>query len=541
MAHNDGNEIILGDWMYDEKEEPELAKQDQWRRDKPARKLAKQDDQVRVLREFLKKVHTHIRGKTGSGKTSRLLLRILSQLMMAYTLRWKSADGKLQSTTTRDPIVIIDLGGSKELFHPVKAIADVDPERGFKWVALDANRSQKFDPFQSISGDGYRIIRLCNLFLEAFSLDHGLAYGGSWYSQRNLLLLLNICERLVAQKQSGKEITLQEVDRYLQDPQTANIRDAEQIRGIFRFLLEYPQLQPGPNDKNVINIKESIQNGDIVYVYVPSIAEATTARQIAGLVLYTTVNAAMSLYEQRDATQAGQKPHPHVHVFVDEFQQIAGASFESLLTGARKYNLSLYLANQTTESLKTRDLDLSATVRDNCSVKIYQTVTGRQDISELLEFSRETTRTVKSRKGKESIRVKKISALSSSSESEQITSQLSKSEILDISATTGASLAIIEDGKGHREPIPMYSDFVISEAEFLEYQAKPLPKTDGAAVPTARYGRLLSSMPLWRSNHLDSDKTAEHQQRLERFTELRAKLAAEERGNDTDNTPHQIS
>ncbi|WP_168205248.1 TraM recognition domain-containing protein [Bythopirellula goksoeyrii] len=525
-----GHSITLGEWMYDEKEEPELSLQDLWRSDQSPRELGKQGDPVIVSRELLKSGHTHLRGKTGSGKTSRLILPLVANLMKPYTLAWQAKDGEQQSCLERDAIVIVDLGGDKALFNAVKSLAEADPEREFRFLSLDANHSQKFDPFQSIPEDGYRIIRLCNLFLEAFSLDHGLAYGGSWYSQRNLLLMLSICERLVAQKQSGREITLREVDRYLQNPDTQNIRDAEQIRGIFRFLLEYPQLQPGPQDKDVINLKNSIQNRDIIYVFVPSIAEATTARQIAGLVLYSTVNAAMTLYEQRESGEEGNRPQPHVHVFVDEFQQIAGASFEALLTGARKYNLSLYLANQTTESLKTRDLDLSATVRDNCTLKIYQTVTGKQDIEELLTFSRETTRRLKSTKQKESIRVKQRAALGSESESENITTQLSKSEILNISATAGACLAIIEDGKGHREPIPLMTKFLCSEAEYLQFRAQPLPKTSGTSTPSARHGRVLSSMPLWRSQHLEANKSAEHQQRLGRFTQLRERLEAEERG-----------
>lgn len=525
---DDGNSIQLGTFLYDEKDEPELSLQDSWRKAKPPRELGMQGEPVIVGRGLLKSGHTHIRGKTGSGKSSRLILPLIAQLMKPYSLSWLESDGVKHQNTERDAIVVVDLGGDKSLFSSVKALADADPERNFRFISLDANHSQKFDPFQSIPEDGHRIIRLCNLFLEAFSLDHGLAYGGSYYSQQNLLLLLSVCEQLVATKRGGKEVTIRDVDRYLAE-QVQHHRDAIQIRGIFRFLLEYPQLQPRPNHKDVINLKEAINNRDIVYAFVPSIAEATTARQIAGLMLYTTVNAAMSLYEQRDSQSEGQRPHPHTHVFIDEFQEIAGASFESLLTGARKYNLSLYMANQTTESLRKRDLDLAATVRDNCSLRLYQTVTGKQDIDELLTFSRETTRNLKSKKNKESIRVKGKSALASGSESEQITTQLSEAEILDISATAGTCFAIIEDGKGHREPVPLQTEFLLSEAQYLEYRARSLPKTQRVVSAASKYGSLLSAMPLWRSAHLEPTKTDDHQQRLDRFSELLSRLELEEK------------
>ncbi|WP_425399077.1 hypothetical protein [Aeoliella sp.] len=523
------SEIVLGKWMYDEKEPPELSRQDAWLPERSSRELAKQGDQVLVPRDLLKNTHTHIRGKSGSGKDSTLILPLAAQLLQPYELTWEEADGSVNTVSERDAVIMVDLGGDKATFGAMNALTDSDPDREFHFLSLDANHSHKFDPFQSIPADGYRIIRLCNLFLEAFSLDHGLTYGGSWYSQRNLLLLLNICEQLVAERRKGKEITLYDVDRFLADPQTASIRDAEQIRGIFRFLLEYPQLQPTPRDKQVINVKQIIKNRGVLFAYLPAIAEATTARQIAGLVLYTAVNAAMSLYEELDVATGEQRPHPHTHIFVNEFHSIAGSSFEALLTGARKYNISLYLANQTTESLRTRDLDLSATVRDNCGVRIYQTVTGKQDIEELLTFSQETTRTLRSTKPNESIRLKGRGALGSSSLSEQVTTQLTKAEILDISSRKCAGFAIVDDGLGHREPIPLETDYYLSREEYLRFRATPLPKT--ATTPLeSRPGRLRAVMPEWETAHLDAGKDELHQARMDRLSEALARLIAEERG-----------
>ncbi|QDV73239.1 type IV secretory system conjugative DNA transfer family protein [Botrimarina mediterranea] len=518
------DQIVLGEWLYDEKEVPELALQDQWRPEQLAYQLGKAGEAFSLPREFFRSgVHTHCRGKTGSGKSSRVLLPLLMQLMEPYKIEWTSDDGMTRTITEQDAFLVIDLGGDKSLFHATRKRAE-ELGRRFRFLSLDSNHSEKFDPFQSIKADGHRIIRLCNLFLEAFSLDHGLAYGGSWYSQRNLLLLLSICERLVARKQSGQDISLREVDRYLADPNNGNIKDAEQIRGIFSFLLRYGQLQPCAADDS-INMRESILNRDVVYAYLPSISEATTARQIAGLMLYVTVNAAMSLYEESEGSSF-DRPQPHLHVVIDEFHTLAGTAFESLLTGARKYGISMYLANQTTESLVKRDIDLSSVVRDNCGLRLYQTVTGKQDFDELQNFSAEATRILKSTKAKESVRYKGKGAFGTESYSQQVTTLLSKREIQEVSATEGAMFAIVDDGKGQREPIPLITKYHLTRGEFLKYRSQTLPDTsqlyDDSVNPA-----LLSSLPAWQCTHLEPAKSPALTARLERLRSLRNQLEAE--------------
>ena len=91
-ARNDGNKIVIGHWLYDEKPEPELAKKDAWRKKRPARPLAKEGDPVVIDRELLKSGHTIVRGKTGSGKTSRGLLPLALALMEEYVLEWEEVD-----------------------------------------------------------------------------------------------------------------------------------------------------------------------------------------------------------------------------------------------------------------------------------------------------------------------------------------------------------------------------------------------------------------------------------------------------------------
>ena len=411
------SDIIIGEWLYDEKKEPELAKQDQHRPKKPRRERGKQGQQLIVSRELLKSGHTALRGRTGSGKTARGFLPLILQVMQEYTLYWALANGMGESHRERDAIVVIDLAGDKPMFHAVRKMAK-KLGRKFGQLALDPTKSQPFDMFQTVGIDGNRLIRICNLLLEAFSLDHGLIYGGSWYSQRNLLLLLEVARHLVSIKESGASITLEDVDRYLSSPQCPNVKDAEQIRGIFRFLLEYQQLV-GHADDEAIDLRRAIEDGEVIYAFLPAIAEATTARQIAGLLLQTTIAMAMKIYDEREGDP---RPQRHVHIFVDEFPIIAGSSYEALLTGARKFGVSLYMAYQTTESLqKDKATNLAAPVRDNTVLKMLFTVTGDQDIKELQAFSGETTRTTRSTPIGGSVTLQGRGAFGSGSVSEAVT------------------------------------------------------------------------------------------------------------------------
>ena len=135
-------------------------------------------------------------------------------------------------------------------------------------------------------------------------------------------------------------------------------------------------------------MQRALKDGEVIYFFCPTMGESTTARQIAGLGLYTLINAAMQ--RQRSLSLADRhRPQPHAWIFVDEFQELAGRSFAALLAQASKFGVSLVMANQTTAQLQNRDLDLSHVVRDNTLLKLYFTVTGKQDIEELQAYCKE--------------------------------------------------------------------------------------------------------------------------------------------------------
>lgn len=410
--------------------------------------------EMRVTRRFLAEGHMHVRGRTRSGKTSRVLLRLAIQLMQPYT-----ENGQVR----HDPVFIFDLGGDLALFNFVKRSAE-QLGRRFRFLSLHpGDDSDFFDPFQSVPVGERDVIRITTLLIEAFNLDNGLVYGGQYFTAQNLAALLSVVRKL--SKEEAKRLTLQDVARYLErEARAKKIRDADQIRMTFNFLLEYPQLlvdeRTDPN--RCIDMARSLAEGEIVYFFVPTLSEMTTARQIAGLGLYNLVYAAM----QRSRNSL---PNVRAWTLIDEFHELTGRAFEALLAQSAKFGVSLILANQTTSQLESRDSSLHQIVFDNSHIKLYLTVTCKRDIEDLQGLSEDHVRMLPG------VSAKQFVSSTSSHAVEEPT--LRRSEILDISATTGDCILIIDDGSGHREPTRAEVPYAIdNESAYLKARSTPIPR-----------------------------------------------------------------
>lgn len=441
-----------------------------------------------VSRDLMKEGHMHIRGRTRSGKSALAITPLFQQLIRPYQAKYYQ-DGETKYKEMKDAIFIIDLGGDLALFNFAEELADAKG-REFRFLSLeDEDAWNYFDPFESAGHGKKRVVQIAVLLQKAFSLDHGLAYAASYFTSRNLQALLDVVRKLYEKSGSGS-VTLDEVADYLEE---ANVKDAEEIRMIFRFLTEYPQLKPfdiyetpNPIREDVINLERSLAESEVVYFYLPTLSESITARQIAGLALYTLINAAQK--RVRKPENQGGKPLPHAWVFVDEFQQLAGSSYADVLAQASKFGLSLIMANQTTTQLEVRNLNLADIVRDNTYAKIYFTITGEQDIKALMSFSMEDRDTLADSP-------KIMTGLDDGSVHEFLTTVLRTDEILATSATNQHCYVLLDDGTGHREPVRLWMDYAMSIQEFRKHKTTP-PK---AFIGERRELHVPSKMePLWK-------------------------------------------
>jgi len=511
MENQANSRIPLGKWAADEPDDPDGIRTIS----------AKKGEGFFLDREHCKSGHMHIRGRTGAGKTSRALMPLVMELVKPYQLSWATSKREKKTVTESDCLMVFDLGGDRALFNLARTVAK-QKKRKFRYLTLDSKRSHRFDPMQCVPDEDNRIISITNLLLRAFSLDNGLIYGGAYYTSRNMQLLLGVCERLIENRKKGQKLGLKEIDKYLRDPAN-DVKDAEHIRSIFRFLLHYEQLEKVEGDTEAIDMRRAIKNREVIYFSCPTISEGVTSRQIAGLGLYNAIHAAMTLAEENDSS-TDERPLPHCHIICDEFQEIAGSSFAALLAQSRKFGISLYLANQTTEQLITRDLDLGASVRDNTNTKMYFTVTGKRDIDELLTFSKERRDHLHNQQEEGSFFTHGMGAEGRGSDSEFITTVLQKNQILETSATDGEFFVLVDDGKGHREPRRIFRDHVMEASNYRKLKSMQIDPTgyEQEQIPKE------STAPSWNEQHLSDKKSKEHQARIKQLASLLAEIQREE-------------
>jgi hypothetical protein len=137
------------------------------------------------------------------------------------------------------------------------------------------------------------------------------------------------------------ESTLNKVNAFLSD---------DRVRQIF--------LSP----KSSFNLRDVMDNGKILLVKLDK-GHLKGASDILGSLLMSKIQ--MAAFARTDIKESERKPF---YLYVDEFQNFATESFIDTLDEARKYKLSLTLANQNLGQLPP---DLRASVLTNCGIQAY--------------------------------------------------------------------------------------------------------------------------------------------------------------------------
>lgn len=426
--------------------------------------------------------HMHIRGMTGSGKTSLTLIPLLFELLRPYERR-----GQVMN----DAMMVIDLKGDPNLFHnAMKAAADNG--RLFKFLIVDAIPgidTFHFPPFQILPDGNRNVLAMAETLVQAFGMEHGAIYGGQYYSQQNLGALLRVC-RLVADQM--KDASFEDVAKYLDNPRhRKEFKDADQVRMTFSFLTEHESLKTHPDPTRNIDLRQAIEDGHVVYVWARTMRQAMTARLVAGLLLYSVIAVA------QERSTLGLAPR-HTTVIIDEFQELVSKSFGDVMAQCRSW-MSLILANQSTSQLMNRDLSLADFVFENTSIKQYFSVVGKQDVETLQSLSKDKIRPL----GGTSVQ-----GLSTSvTFRDTIVPALERDQTLDVTSTFGQSYIVLNDGQGHREPI------VIQQShEFADLTNVPLPlKTSCPAPVTGNSAVTAKGLPIQKPPAKDE---GELQQRI---------------------------
>src|ERR1051326_429141 len=305
-----------------------------------------------LVHKPLLKEHVHILGGSGSGKSTRMVNLIESELIRG------------------DPgaVVVIDL--KAEMTHMENVRRETQRQRRvFKqFTNVLGLSSYIFNPIQQLSSKTTSFVQMVETIMESLRLNHGDGYGRRYFSivGREWLLRtiknwpnLNSFEELYAK--AAPEFFKNEAER---DRCRELISVIQQVAEVAAMNWKP---RPGESDrplKDAIFMPDVVEQGQVIYFSLPAIGETSTVREIANLALYSLLTAQKNYQERGGKNQT--------YLIIDEFQQMASDGFKLVLRQARKFGLSLILANQSEADLMTPQTSrLLDVVRTNTQVKIY--------------------------------------------------------------------------------------------------------------------------------------------------------------------------
>ena len=434
--------------------------------------------------------HCYMVGDSGSGKTSQGLMPLLIQLIQG---RHNSKGER----TKCPPIVILDLKGDPALFHLAKREAEARSVPFRVFTPEKEKPSHYFNPFASMDSKYRTDIQLCNLLMDALSLNHGEGYGRGYYGRQTRALLLAVMEgaggtegtaesdtESKARKRgskSKKPTSFTDLFARLKEVKGQNekeYKDTLELLATVEALTKYKMLATATSPAQLphaIHMPTVLENNQVVYFYLPAAVESISVREIAKLALYSLLTACID--RQRDKPGEPRQ----VYLIIDEFQRIAGENFRVILEQARSYGMSVTLANQSVSDLKTPDVDLRPTVRTNTRVKRFFSLTDPQDIKAMVDSSGEELMYVRSWMQTAGAPNSEMvsSFYESRSDAQAIKPRLTQNDIMAISDHPLDSILLVSRGSGYTQfaglPIPIRCTWPITRKDNDHLKTKPWP------------------------------------------------------------------
>lgn len=332
---------------------------------------------VLLPRETLRE-HASIIGATSAGKTSRVLLPLLSQLL-------RSAERSGAPGQARGPVVIIDLKGERYFFNAVREEAD-HARRPFWYFSNHAHRgTYAFNPVLDLRELGIPLAQVGSTLHAGLNLEHGTGYGASYFSSvtRNYLAALlelapeaESIEELYAAREQLRKLYPRERERRELE------REAAELISHLHALASRPELNVTSRHpdracfERRISMKRALEQGAVVYFNLFSKGEEAIARFIGSLALECLY---AGTYRFNEDPPPGTRPERRqVYAVVDEFQRIAGRNFGVFLEQARSAGLSLILAKQSETVI---DPELQDAVQTNTTYRHYFTFRSAEAIA----------------------------------------------------------------------------------------------------------------------------------------------------------------
>jgi hypothetical protein len=302
--------------------------------------------------------HIHIIGATGSGKSTLLLNMILQDLEQ------------------NNGIAVLDPHGDL-----IEEILSRIPEKRSEDVIL-------FDPSDTEFPVGFNILN-AHSEVEKNILESDLVatfkrYSTTWGDQMTSVL----GNAIHAFLESSKGGTLLELRRFLLEEDFRNeyLKSVNNSDLIYYWQKQFPLLKGNSLGsilvrldsflrskiiKNIVAQKNGLSFENIMNeqkIFLVKLSQGLIGEENAGLLGTLLISKFHQTAMARQAIQAQERKD--FHLYIDEFQQFVTPSMTAILSGARKYKLSLTLSHQEMRQLYSQNQELVHSLISNAGTRI---------------------------------------------------------------------------------------------------------------------------------------------------------------------------
>ena len=298
--------------------------------------------------------HMHLIGASGTGKSTMLLNMIIQDMQAGNGVAVLDPHGDLIDTLLAyvpndrvEDVIVFDPSDEK---YPI-GFNIIDAHSELEKTLLASDLTSVFKRLSTSWGDQMNSV-LANGISAMLESEH----GGT----------LPILRRFL-------------VDKKFRDDFLKTVTDPENVfywQREFPLLSGKPQgpvltrldtfLRPKPirhmvaQKENRVDFGKIMQGGKIFLARLSQGAIGTENSYLMGAFLVTKLN--QIAFSRQELTEEQRKPF---YLYIDEFHNFITPSMESILSGARKYNMSLILAHQELRQLEGKDSDVASSVISN--------------------------------------------------------------------------------------------------------------------------------------------------------------------------------
>jgi hypothetical protein len=300
--------------------------------------------------------------------------------------------------------------------------------------------------------------------LAALGLNYGPDWSKSFFASNNKQVIL----RLLAEK---KPRSFAEADEFLKSSfawkklkiPLHNWRAGSHGPIVIEGLAQVLPMNLGDGGTK-IELSDCLSAPGITYFGLPSLIQPIVASALARCVIHELVAAA----------SVHKGPRVPVYLIIDEADRIMTHDIGAVFSKARSLGISLILAHQSMNQLRTSEADFVPIVTQNTPTKIYFGPFLDREASDVIEaMGGETTEWFR---GSDST--------GRESEREMLVKRLGARQRMDVALSPGRAFVNVSPGEGfaqYKWPVAVDVPFTMSKEQYLEFVRKPWP-TEGAIV-----------------------------------------------------------